>query len=182
MFLPVQTAEPHLGSDTSDEDEGEVRHYKRRRADILEASASVFSDAAEAYGSLPAVRARLERWKQEQAASYRDAHLSLSVPALLAPFVRLQLLQWDPLFGGQAGASLTMMSAGHGWEHVQSSRWGVCALRQRALRQAALSSGQPGGLLSAPAAEAVGPSVFGAQAGELAVCWRVLVPEWRHGW
>eukprot|EP00891_Asterochloris_glomerata_P000170 jgi/Astpho2/170/Aster-x0896 len=102
-WQPGETAEPHLGSDTSDEDEGEVRHYKRRRADILEASASVFSDAAEAYGSLPAVRARLERWKREQAASYRDAHLSLSVPALLAPFVRLQLLQWDPLFGGQAG-------------------------------------------------------------------------------
>lgn len=147
MFPLVQTAEPHLGSDTSDEDEGEVRHYKRRRADILEASASVFSDAAEAYGSLPAVRARLERWKREQAASYRDAHLSLSVPALLAPFVRLQLLQWDPLFGGQAGASLAKVSAGHGQERVQSSRWG-----SGALRKAALSSEQIGGFLCAPVA------------------------------
>ena len=42
----------------------------------------------------------MEEWKQQQPAAYRDAYASLSVPQLFAPFVRRDLLQWDPLFEG----------------------------------------------------------------------------------
>lgn len=37
------------------------------------------------------------------AGAYRDAYVSLSAPALFAPFVRLELLKWRPLHGGEAG-------------------------------------------------------------------------------
>ena len=37
------------------------------------------------------------------AGAYRDAYMSLSAAAVFAPFVRLELLNWDPIFTGQAG-------------------------------------------------------------------------------
>lgn len=39
------------------------------------------------------------------AGAYRDAYMSLSAAAVFAPYVRLELLQWDPIFTGQAGAA-----------------------------------------------------------------------------
>ena len=37
------------------------------------------------------------------AGAYRDAYMSLSAAAVFAPYVRLELLQWDPIFTGRAG-------------------------------------------------------------------------------
>lgn len=96
-------AEERWGDATTDESDSEVTHYQSKRAEALEASGSVFVDASEEYGSLLGVKDRLEQWKQQQPGAYADAYMSLSVPAVLAPFVRLELLQWDPLFGGNAG-------------------------------------------------------------------------------
>lgn len=56
-------AEPHWGEHTTDESEGEVAHYNSRRREILDNAATVFADAAEDYGSLSALKARLESWK-----------------------------------------------------------------------------------------------------------------------
>lgn len=104
LASPVQgAAEERWGDATTDESDSEVTHYRSKRAEALEASASVFADASEEYGSLAAVKERLEQWKQQQPGAYGDAYMSLSVPAVLAPFVRLELLHWDPLFGGNAG-------------------------------------------------------------------------------
>ena len=63
----------------------------------------VFADADEQYSSLGAVKGQLERWRGSYPASYRDAYVGLSAPALFAPFVRLQLLQWDPLLQQDSG-------------------------------------------------------------------------------
>lgn len=64
---------------------------------------TVFRDADDEYGSLTAVKRRLEEWKARQPGAYADAYVSLSAPALFAPFVRLELLKWRPLHGGDAG-------------------------------------------------------------------------------
>ena len=104
---PVQeAAEERWGDVTTDESDSELTHYRSKRAEALEASTSVFADASEEYGSLAAVKDRLEKWKQQHAGAYADAYMSLSVPAVMAPFVRLELLHWDPLFGGGTGQCL----------------------------------------------------------------------------
>lgn len=36
--------------------------------------------------------------------------MSLSAAAVFAPFVRMELLQWDPLYAGPAGAHLQLVS------------------------------------------------------------------------
>ncbi|CAL8463414.1 g2948 [Coccomyxa elongata] len=96
-------AEPRWGEDTTDESEGEVAHYSGRRREILDSAATVFADAAEEFASLPALKARLEAWKASHGSTYRDAYMSLSAAAVFAPFVRAELLQWDPLFTGPVG-------------------------------------------------------------------------------
>lgn len=96
-------AEERWGDATTDESDSELTHYRSKRAEALEASTSVFADASEEYGSLAAVKDRLEKWKQQHPGAYADAYMSLSVPAVMAPFVRLELLQWDPLFGSSTG-------------------------------------------------------------------------------
>ena len=102
-LLVQDAAEERWGDATTDESDSELTHYRSKRAEALEASASVFADATEEYGSLAAVKDRLEKWKQQQPGAYADAYMSLSVPAVMAPFVRLELLRWDPLFGSSTG-------------------------------------------------------------------------------
>lgn len=96
-------AEPRFGEDTSEESEGEVSHFRVRQGEVQEAADAVFRDADDEFGSLAAVKRRLEEWKARQPGAYRDAYVSLSAPALFAPFVRLELLKWRPLHGGDAG-------------------------------------------------------------------------------
>eukprot|EP00887_Chlorella_sp_A99_P007831 scaffold20.g7831.t1 len=114
--------EERLGEESSEESEGEDDHYKSRQAEIQEAAAAVFRDAADEYATLGAIKAQLEEWKAEQLGTYRDAYVSLrratplggwgaggmaadgvGAPAIFAPFVRLELLSWQPLHGGATG-------------------------------------------------------------------------------
>eukprot|EP00884_Botryococcus_braunii_P016142 jgi/Botrbrau1/3210/Bobra.37_2s0040.1 len=91
------------GEETTEESEGELTHYSARRREILDTSQNVFADAGEEFGSLEGVKNRLEGWKKTHAGAYRDAYMPLSAPAVFAPFVRLELLAWEPLFEGQSG-------------------------------------------------------------------------------
>ncbi|KAK9800230.1 hypothetical protein WJX73_001691 [Symbiochloris irregularis] len=90
-------AEHHQGDVTTDESDDEVSHFDVRRREILETAQQVFSDAADEFSSLPAVKGQLQRWRASYPSAYRDAYVGLSAPALFAPFARLQLLNWDPL-------------------------------------------------------------------------------------
>ncbi|GAB4819481.1 hypothetical protein N2152v2_006527 [Parachlorella kessleri] len=96
-------AELRLGEATSEESEGEASHFQLRQGEILEASVAVFKDASDEFSSIPAVKSQLEEWKGRYPGAYRDAYMSISAPALFAPFVRLELLRWRPLEGAGAG-------------------------------------------------------------------------------
>jgi len=138
ICLPVQdAAEERWGDATTDESDSELTHYRSKRAEALEASASVFADASEEYGSLPAVKDRLEKWKQQQPGAYADAYMNLSVPAVMAPFVRLELLRWDPLFGSSTGW-LTLPCASM-WE-IPSDMYPTAPLLHRIVMQSCAST------------------------------------------
>lgn len=87
------------GESSSDESESEENAFKSGCAEILETADRVFGDAAEEFSQLALVKEKLESWKRMYSTAYRDAYVSLSAPALFAPFVRLELLKWDPLYG-----------------------------------------------------------------------------------
>ncbi|KAI8001116.1 Transcriptional repressor ILP1 [Camellia lanceoleosa] len=75
----------------------ETAAYQSNRDLLLQTAEQVFSDAAEEYSQLSVVMEKFERWKKDYPLSYRDAYMSLSVPAIFSPYVRLELLKWDPL-------------------------------------------------------------------------------------
>jgi GC-rich sequence DNA-binding factor len=85
------------GESSTDESDSEATAYKSNREELLRTADQVFSDAADEYSQLSAVKLRFDTWKKDYSASYRDAYMSLSVPNIFSPYVRLELLKWDPL-------------------------------------------------------------------------------------
>ncbi|KAL6909361.1 hypothetical protein ACP4OV_001642 [Aristida adscensionis] len=85
------------GELSTDESDSENLAYVSSRDQLLKAADVVFGDAAEEYSSLRIVKDKFEGWKAQYPSAYRDAHVALSAPSVFAPFVRLELLKWDPL-------------------------------------------------------------------------------------
>ncbi|KAK2971528.1 hypothetical protein RJ640_017897 [Escallonia rubra] len=85
------------GESSTDESDSESTAYKSNRDRLLQFAEKSFSDAADEYSQLSMVKEKLERWKKDYFSSYNDAYMSLSVPEIFSPYVRLELLKWDPL-------------------------------------------------------------------------------------
>ena len=62
-------------------------------------------DAGSEYASIAPVKTRAEDWKRRFPKTYKDAWMSHAAPTVFAPFARLELLSWSPLFipGGGDG-------------------------------------------------------------------------------
>ncbi|GJN22624.1 hypothetical protein PR202_gb10208 [Eleusine coracana subsp. coracana] len=86
------------GELSTDESDSESTAYISSRDELLKTADLVFSDAAEEYSSLRIVKDKFEGWKTQYPSAYRDAHVALSAPAVFTPYVRLELLKWDPLY------------------------------------------------------------------------------------
>ena len=57
----------------------------------------MFGEVVEDFSQVVHIKTRLEEWKFGFPDSYSQAHVPLYLPQLLAPFARLELLQWNPL-------------------------------------------------------------------------------------
>lgn len=44
------------------------------------------------------VKEKFETWKKHFFSSYRVAYMSVTAPAIFSPYVRPELLKWDPLY------------------------------------------------------------------------------------
>ena len=85
------------GESSTDESDSDSAAYQSNRDLLLQTAEQIFSDAAEEFSQLSVVKQRFEEWKRDYSATYRDAYMSLSIPAIFSPYVRLELLKWDPL-------------------------------------------------------------------------------------
>ena len=95
------------------EDEREVGLFHKDWADARDAARSMLNDASEEFSTLSAVKRHAEEWKRTHRGSYKSTYMSVSVPNLFAPFVRLELIGWSPLFplaGETAPGALDAMS------------------------------------------------------------------------
>ena len=57
---------------------------------------ALFEDVVEDFSSIDSIKSRFEEWKNKHEDCYRNAYISLCLPKLFAPFIRLQLLDWNP--------------------------------------------------------------------------------------
>ena len=78
------------------------RAFWTRHEEIRRELECVFADTDERFASLAVVRDRLESWKADHRDQYDVTFMGLSAPALFAPFVRLELIQWNALDPGSA--------------------------------------------------------------------------------
>ncbi|PWA72495.1 GC-rich sequence DNA-binding factor [Artemisia annua] len=85
------------GESSTDESDSESTAYESNRDQLLQIAGQIFSDADEDFSQLSSVKEKFGMWKKDYASSYRDAYMSLSIPAIFSPYVRLELLKWDPL-------------------------------------------------------------------------------------
>ncbi|GLJ48054.1 hypothetical protein SUGI_1014650 [Cryptomeria japonica] len=86
------------GESSSDESDSDCKAYQSSRSELLQTAEHVFGDAAQNFSQLSIVKERFEGWKRLYSSAYRDAYMCLSAPAIFSPFVRLELLKWDPLY------------------------------------------------------------------------------------
>ncbi|KAK4763868.1 hypothetical protein SAY87_013306 [Trapa incisa] len=84
------------GESSTDESDSETA-YQSNRDLLLQTADQIFDDTAEEYAKLSEVKERFEKWKRDYSSTYRDAYMSLSILNIFSPYVRLELLKWDPL-------------------------------------------------------------------------------------
>lgn len=51
----------------------------------------------EDFSEVDSVREHFEDWKQTYKDTYQDAYIGLCLPKLLNPYIRLSLINWNPL-------------------------------------------------------------------------------------
>ncbi len=68
----------------------------KTRHEVENQARLTLSDVVEDFSTIAGVKERLEDWKKEDAQSYTDAYVSLCLPKIFSPLVRLQLLFWSP--------------------------------------------------------------------------------------
>ena len=71
--------------------------------EIKRTANEVFSDVLPEMRCISSITARVEGWKTQYSKLYDMAYIPDSLPALLAPFVRCEVLTWSPLCGTPLG-------------------------------------------------------------------------------
>lgn len=57
----------------------------------------LFEDVVEDFSEIHSIRERFEDWRSLYNDTYKEAYIGLCLPKLVNPFVRLQLINWNPL-------------------------------------------------------------------------------------
>lgn len=66
-------------------------------AAVLEKASNLFIDTVDEFCNLSKIISRFIDWHTVHQSSYDDAYISLCLTKIIAPFIRLELLDWIPL-------------------------------------------------------------------------------------
>lgn len=76
---------------------GKILHRNTFADDIDEECKEVLADVVDDFGTVKGVLSKLESWKQMDLDAYKEAYVSLCIPKMISPIVRLQLVSWNPI-------------------------------------------------------------------------------------
>ncbi|XP_070568099.1 PAX3- and PAX7-binding protein 1-like [Ptychodera flava] len=95
----VGTDHEHYDGLSSDDEvpDSETARFLAETERITESAANLFEDVIEEFSSFRGIKPHFERWKYHFSETYTEAYISLCLPKLFSPFVRLQLIGWNPL-------------------------------------------------------------------------------------
>ena len=57
----------------------------------------MFDDVIEDFHNIEIIKKKFEEWRSKYLSTYEDAYVSLSLPKLFSPLVRLEMIDWNPL-------------------------------------------------------------------------------------
>uniref|UniRef100_A0A8D0HFE9 GC-rich sequence DNA-binding factor 2 n=1 Tax=Sphenodon punctatus TaxID=8508 RepID=A0A8D0HFE9_SPHPU len=88
----------HEGMSRDDErSPAQLTDLQNQKDDILHECKKIFEDVHKDYCSIRSVLLKFQQWRENFSGSYYDAYISLCLPKLLSPLIRIQLIDWNPL-------------------------------------------------------------------------------------
>ncbi|XP_066999451.2 PAX3- and PAX7-binding protein 1 isoform X2 [Anabrus simplex] len=89
----------HVEGMSSDDEmtELEVTAFRNQKETIENDARLVFEDVVEEFCTVRGIMKRFESWRDTDPDAYREAYVSLCLPKVLGPVIRLKLLTWNPL-------------------------------------------------------------------------------------
>lgn len=88
----------HLDGMSSDDEvpDQEEATYKQQLQQVLEDSVAVFDDTTDEFCDVRLVLKRFNDWKRNDLAAYKDAYVSVCLPKIVGPLIRVRMLTWNP--------------------------------------------------------------------------------------
>ncbi|KAL7291124.1 hypothetical protein TKK_0015251 [Trichogramma kaykai] len=89
----------HVDGMSSDDEVTEQQNlsFRQTKEKIEEEIHEVFIDAEDDFCTVKGILAKLENWKEKYIDSYKEAYVSLCIPKMVSPIIRLSLITWNPL-------------------------------------------------------------------------------------
>ncbi|XP_041611456.1 intron Large complex component GCFC2 isoform X3 [Vulpes lagopus] len=85
---------------TSSDDElssEDVIDFQETQGDILQDHKKIFEDVHDDFCNIQHILLKFQQWREKYPDSYYEAFISLCIPKLLNPLIRVQLIDWNPL-------------------------------------------------------------------------------------
>ncbi|KAG7172441.1 PAX3- and PAX7-binding protein 1-like [Homarus americanus] len=76
---------------------------------IASEARKIFEDVEDDFSQLKRIMARFEEWRSKDGPTYSDAYVSYNLPKIFAPYIRLQILLWNPLMRDSDGIEVERM-------------------------------------------------------------------------
>ncbi|KZC04100.1 GC-rich sequence DNA-binding factor 1 [Dufourea novaeangliae] len=93
------TLPKHIDGMSSDDEVTEQQNlaFKQTKDEIDNESKDIFADVMDDYCTLRGILSKFESWRETDKDAYMEAYVSLCIPKMISPIVRLQLLTWNPI-------------------------------------------------------------------------------------
>ncbi|XP_042215602.1 PAX3- and PAX7-binding protein 1-like [Homarus americanus] len=100
----------HDGMSTDDEEsQSEIQLMQSELEHIASEARKIFEDVEDDFSQLKRIMARFEEWRSKDGPTYSDAYVSYNLPKIFAPYIRLQILLWNPLMRDSDGIEVERM-------------------------------------------------------------------------
>uniref|UniRef100_A0A8C7BRZ2 GC-rich sequence DNA-binding factor 2 n=1 Tax=Neovison vison TaxID=452646 RepID=A0A8C7BRZ2_NEOVI len=85
---------------TSSDDElssADMNDFQKTQDDISQDHKKIFEDVHDDFCNIQHILLKFQQWREKYPDSYYEAFISLCIPKLLNPLIRVQLIDWNPL-------------------------------------------------------------------------------------
>ncbi|KAL5009833.1 hypothetical protein ScPMuIL_012138 [Solemya velum] len=88
----------HDGLSSDDEEnQSDITKFNMENDTVTSIAGQLFEDVVEEFSGVDYSRRKFQEWKNLYCDSYKEAYIGLCLPRLFNPFIRLSLLNWNPL-------------------------------------------------------------------------------------